>query len=181
MPLSRSGGGRGHHPGAPAAVDPEDRQAATAMAQRLLAITDRSRVELQRRLEGRGYAPSTAAEAVDRLAVRGWVDDARLAEDLARRRSSYGYGRRRVLADLVARGVDPETVSRTAGELTGGQGEAIRIAAERLRHGHAGPPPPDEVRRLAAALQRRGFDMTDIRAELRRLCSDPEGHPDGEG
>ncbi|MGA9114866.1 MAG: recombination regulator RecX, partial [Candidatus Dormiibacterota bacterium] len=65
MPLSRSGGGRGHHPGAPAAVDPEDRQAATAMAQRLLAITDRSRVELQRRLEGRGYAPSTAAEAVD--------------------------------------------------------------------------------------------------------------------
>ena len=85
MALSRSGGGRGHRPAALAAVDPDDREAAAAMAQRLLAITDRSRVELQRRLERRGYTPSTAAEAVDRLAARGWVDDARLAEDLARR------------------------------------------------------------------------------------------------
>ena len=73
-------------PAPPPAVDPEDRDAAAAMAQRLLAITDRSRVELQRRLERRGYAPATAAEAVDRLAARGWVDDGRLAEDLARRR-----------------------------------------------------------------------------------------------
>ncbi|HAW11177.1 MAG: regulatory protein RecX [Candidatus Dormibacteria bacterium] len=181
MALSRSGGGRGHRPAALAAVDPDDREAAAAMAQRLLAITDRSRVELQRRLERRGYTPSTAAEAVDRLAARGWVDDARLAEDLARRRSSHGYGRRRVLADLVARGVDPETVSRTAAELPASQGEAVRIAAERLRHRRDGPPAPDEVRRLAAALQRRGFDMADIRAELRRLCSEPAGEPDGEG
>ncbi len=150
------------------------------MAQRLLAITDRSRLELLRRLEGRGYAPATATEAVDRMAARGWVDDGRLAEDLARRRSSHGYGRRRVLADLVARGVDSETVSRTAAELTAGQGEAIRAAAARLRHGQAGPPAPDEVRRLAAALQRRGFDMADIRTELRRLCSNLDGQPDSE-
>ena len=78
-------------------------------------------------------------------------------------------------------GWTPRPSAEPPASSTGGQGEAIRIAAERLRHGHAGPPPPDEVRRLAAALQRRGFDMTDIRAELRRLCSDPEGHPDGEG
>lgn len=180
MTLTRSGGG-GRRPAAPVAVDPEDREAAAAMAQRLLAITDRSRGELQRRLERRGYAASTAAEAVDRLAARGWVDDARLAEDLARRRSSHGFGRRRVLADLVARGVDPETVSRTAAELTAGQGEAVRVAVARLRHGQAGPPAPDEVRRLAAALQRRGFDMADIRAELRRLCTDLAEEPDAEG
>ncbi len=178
MPFSRSAGLRGQRPNGPAAVDPEDREAAAAMAQRLLAITDRTRVELQRRLEGRGYAPATATEAVDRLAARGWVDDSRLADDLARRRSSHGYGRRRVLADLVARGVDPETVSRTAAELPAGPGEAVRVAAARLRHGRDGPPAPDEVRRLAAALQRRGFDMADIRAELRRICSEL---PDGEG
>jgi regulatory protein len=181
MPLSGSGGGGVRRPAAPAAVDPEDREAAAAMAQRLLAITDRSRVELQRRLERRGYAAATAAEAVDRLVARGWVDDARLAEDLVRRRSSHGFGRRRVLADLVARGVDPETVRRTAAELTAGQDDAVRVAAARLRHGQVGPPAPDEVRRLAAALQRRGFDMADIRAELRRLCSDLAGEPDGEG
>jgi regulatory protein len=142
------------------------------MAERLLAVTDRSRVELQRRLERRGYAAATAAEAVDRLEARGWVDDARLAEDLARRRLSHGYGRRRVIADLVARGVGAETVNRTAAEIGGSQTEAVRIAAERLRRGHPGPPTPPEVRRLAAALQRRGFDSADIRAVLRRLAGD---------
>jgi len=184
MPLDGSGGLRGlrgRRPEAPPAVDPDDRDAAAAMAQRLLAITDRSRVELQRRLERRGYAPATAAEALDRLAARGWVDDARVAEDLARRRLSRGYGRRRVLADLVTRGIDAETVSRTAAGIGEGQAEAVHLATERLWHGRSGPPSPAELQRLAAALQRRGFDFADIRAELRRLSAGSTAPADDQG
>jgi regulatory protein len=173
MPFASSGGQRGRRYEPPPPVDPDDRDAAAAMAQRLLAVTDRSRVELQRRLERRGYAPDTATDAVDRLQARGWVDDTRLAEDLARRRLSHGYGRRRVLADLVSRGVDAETVNRTAAALGEGQADAVRIAADRLRRGHSGPlTDPGEVRRLAAALQRRGFDMADIRAVLRQMATE---------
>jgi regulatory protein len=151
------------------------------MAQRLLAVTDRSRVELQRRLERRGYAPDTATAAVERLQARGWVDDSRLAEDLARRRLSHGYGRRRVVADLVSRGVDAETVNRTAAALGEGQAGAVRIAADRLRRGHAGPLTDVEVRRLAAALQRRGFDMADIRAVLRQMATESAALAPDEG
>jgi regulatory protein len=173
MPFAGSGGQRGRRYEPPPPVDPDDRDAAAAMAQRLLAVTDRSRVELQRRLERRGYAPDTATDAVDRLQARGWVDDTRLAEDLAQRRLSHGYGRRRVLADLVSRGVDAETVNRTAAVLGEGQADAVRIAADRLRRGHSGPlTDPGEVRRLAAALQRRGFDMADIRAVLRQMATE---------
>jgi regulatory protein len=150
------------------------------MAERLLAATDRSRVELVRRLQQRGYAPAAAAEAVDRLQARGWVDDARLAEELARRRLSHGFGRRRVLADLTARGVDAETVARVDRSLAPGQGEAIRIAVARLRRAHNGFPEPEEVRRLAGALQRRGFDSADIRAVLRRLATEGSLPPDEE-
>jgi regulatory protein len=180
MSFAGSGGQRGRRYEPPPPVDPEDRDAAAAMAQRLLAATDRSRVELQRRLERRGYAPATASEAVDRLQARGWVDDGRLAEDLARRRLSHGYGRRRVVADLVSRGVDAETVRRTAAGLGEGQADAVRLAADRLRRGHGGPLTEVEVRRLAGALQRRGFDMADIRAVLRRLAAESAAVPQDE-
>jgi regulatory protein len=180
MPFAGSGGQRGRRYEPPPPVDPQDRDAAAAMAQRLLAVTDRSRVELQRRLERRGYAPETAIAAVDRLQARGWVDDNRLAEDLARRRLSHGYGRRRVVADLVSRGVDAETVNRTAAGLGEGQADAVRIAADRLRRGHSGPLTDPEVRRLAAALQRRGFDMSDIRAVLRQMATESGAVPPDE-
>jgi regulatory protein len=181
MPFAGSGGQRGRRYEPPPPVDPNDRDAAAAMAQRLLAVTDRSRVELQRRLERRGYAPETAIEAVDRLQARGWVDDKRLAEDLARRRLSHGYGRRRVVADLVSRGVDAETVNRTAAGLGEGQADAVRIAADRLRRGHSGPLTDPEVRRIAAALQRRGFDMSDIRGVLRQMAAESASLPRDEG
>jgi regulatory protein len=163
------------------AVDPEDRDAAAALAQRLLAVTDRSRVELERRLEMRGFTRETAAAAVDRLQARGWVDDGRFATELARRRLAHGYGRRRVLADLAARGVDADTVARTDLGMAGGQTEAARLAAGRLRRGSEGPPAPQEVRRLAAALERRGFDNADIRTVLRELATGVTLPPDEGG
>jgi regulatory protein len=181
MPFATSGGQRGRQYEPPPPVDPDDREAAAAMAQRLLAVTDRSRVELQRRLERRGYAPDTATAAVERLQARGWVDDSRLAEDLARRRLSHGYGRRRVVADLVSRGVDAETVNRTAAALGEGQADAVRLAADRLRRGHSMPLTNPEVRRLAAALQRRGFDMADIRAALRQMATESTALAPDEG
>jgi regulatory protein len=178
IPLPGSGEGLGHRHETPPAVDPQDTDGAAAMAQHLLAISDRSRDELRRRLLRGGYAPETAAEALDRLEARGWVDDGRLAEELTRRRLSHGYGRRRVLADLAARGVDPQTVSRTGEALAAGQAAAVRVAAERLRRSHRGPPDAAEVIRLAGALQRRGFDSSDIRSVLREMASEVTLPPD---
>lgn len=174
--MSLAGSGASSRRGAAPLVEPDDCDAAEAMARRLLAATDRSGVELRRRLEQRGFSAATASLAVERLLARGWVDEGRLAENLARTRLDRGYGRRRVLADLVARGVDPEVVRRTAAELAGDQADAALVAAERLRPHHPGPPNAAELRRLAAALQRRGFDATDVRRALRAL-TDPDAVP----
>ncbi len=156
----------------PSTVDPDDATAADATARRLLAASDRSRSEVRRQLEDRGFSRTAATATVDRLAARGWIDEERLADDLAERRVGRGYGRRRVIADLVARGVGSEIVSRVAAELGTRQAEAVSLAAQRLRAGHApGPPDEREVRRIAAALQRRGFEAAAIRAALRRLAA----------
>jgi SOS response regulatory protein OraA/RecX len=86
-----------------------------------------------------------------------------------------------VVADLVSRGVDAETVNRTAAALGEGQADAVRIAADRLRRGHSGLLTDPEVRRLAAALQRRGFEMSDIRAVLRQMATEIASLPPDEG
>jgi len=168
MPLSRSH----RDPRAGAPPDPDDRDAAEAVARRLLATTDRSRVELERRLERRGFTAGCAAGALDRLEARGWLDDARMAEDLAQRRLRRGYGRRRVIADLAARGVAADTVTLAARSVAEAQAEAARAAAERLRPHPLGALSDREYRRLAAALARRGFDTADIRAALRQIAGE---------
>ena len=59
---------------------------------------------------------------------------------------------RRVMADLVARGVDHDAVSDAVAGIGAGQVDAARAAAARLRRGHAaGPPDQAEVRRLRGA------------------------------
>ena len=154
-------------------VDPEDRESAAAAAERMLAAADRTGAEVRRRLERQGFSPEAAGETVAYLESRGWVDDARLAGDLAEKRLARGYGRRRVIADLVSRGVDPGIVTAATTDIGLGQVEAARAAATRLRRGHAaGPPDQSEVRRLYAALQRRGFDSADIRAVLREMATE---------
>ena len=70
--------------------------------------------------------------------------------------------------------------SPTAG-LGEGQADAVRIAADRLRRGHSGPLTDPEVRRLAGALQRRGFDMADIRAVLRQMATESAALAPDEG
>jgi regulatory protein len=155
-------------------VDPDDEEAAAVAAERMLAAADRSGAEIRRRLGHQGFSPATTATTVARLEARGWLDDARLARGLAEQRLAHGYGRRRVIADLAARGIDPAIVNAAAGATGTEQVDAARAAALRLRRGHpAGPPDQGEVRRLYAALQRRGFNSGDIRTVLRELAEEP--------
>lgn len=152
-------------------VDPDDVGGAERMAGRLLAAGDRSRSEVERRLRARGYSQATATRAVERLAERGWIDDGRVAENLSRRRLERGYGRRRIIAELVARGIPPETVSEAAQQVGEDQTELALLTARRLLAGAPRPLPAPDLRRVAGALQRRGFTARDIHAALRQLTA----------
>ncbi len=148
-------------------ADPDDTDAAEAVAQRVLAASEKSCRELRERLQQRGFSAATAAAAVDRLAARGWADDLRLAEMLVRRGLASGHGRVRVIAELRARGATDAAIARAIDLLAGREMEAARTALRRLRHGQAASADGEAARRLSAALQRRGFGPAEIRAALR--------------
>ena len=114
---------------------PED---AFDVATRVLRHADRSRAELEERLEQRGFAEGERSAALDRLVELGWLDDGRTAGLRAAALADRGYGDAYIRADLERRGLPVEAA------LAGLEAEDERAR----RHADRG----------AAWLARRGFD-----------------------
>ena len=140
-------------------------------ALRLLTVRARSRRELERRLERRGFAARDIAAALDRLSEAGLVDDAAFAAAYAQSRGRRGADSRVIAAELRDRGVDPKLAERAAEAAVPVDERAERcleVAAARLAR-MEGLAPDVRFRRLAAYLDRRGYppDLIDsVLAEL---------------
>lgn len=106
-------------------------------AVRALRAADRSRAELDARLERQGFGDEERQRALDELERLGYVDDERTAALRAQRLADRGYGDAYIRDDLEHRGLPAEQA------LAGIDGE------------------PDRARRFAdkgpAWLARRGF------------------------
>jgi regulatory protein len=72
---------------------------------RALRAADRSRAELDARLEQRGFAESEREQALDELERLGYLDDERAARLRAERLAERGYGDAFIRADLERRGL----------------------------------------------------------------------------
>jgi regulatory protein len=140
-------------------------------ALRLLAVRARSRRELERRLERRGFAERDIAAALDRLSEAGLVDDAAFAAAYAESRAGRGADSRVIAAELRERGVAPKLAERAAEAAVPVDERAERcleVASARLAR-MEGLAPEVRFRRLAAYLDRRGYppDLIDsVLAEL---------------
>jgi regulatory protein len=135
---------------------------------RLLARREHSRRELERKLAGEAADPAELAALLDDFEQRGWLSEARVAEQhVARARARYGP--RRVLNDLKERGLSGDALDRAAAQLKQAEFES---AAEVWRK-RFGRPPEDlkEKARQARFLAGRGFSAEVIRAVL---GGDPE-------
>jgi regulatory protein len=133
--------------------------AAHAAALRLLTTRARTRAELRRRLEERGFEAAAVAETLDRLGRVGLVDDAALAETVAEGRAEQGLDVPAIAAELRDRGVDPAVAERAAQAAVPAETRADRcrqVAETRLAQ-LAGLPAQAQLRRLAAYLARRGY------------------------
>ena len=75
------------------------------VALRALRAADRSRSELDARLEQRGFADAERRRALDDLERLGYLDDARTATTRAERLAERGYGDTYIRADLERRGL----------------------------------------------------------------------------
>jgi regulatory protein len=136
----------------------------------LLAVRQRSRRELERRLRGAGFDGDEVAGELERLERVGLIDDEAFARAVAEqaftRRKS---GRRAVASALSAKGVDPSVATAVLDDL-GGEGDDERAAdlararAVRL----AGVPPDKAFQRLSSFLMRRGHSPEAARRAARQ-------------
>ncbi|MGH9369836.1 MAG: regulatory protein RecX [Thermoanaerobaculia bacterium] len=123
----------------------------------MLGIRSRGREELRRDLERRGFAPSAARRALDRLEAEGWLQDLAAARALVRAMGAR-YGRRRIARELAARGFSEETSSGALKELEGGrEEETLARAFRRLWKSAAGLPLSRRRQRVWRSLLQRGF------------------------
>ena len=162
----------------PAALDRlrelADVEAAERAALRALARRAHARLDLRRRLVKRQHPPAAVEAALDRLALRGLIDDRRFAEQYAALRATRGKGPARLLRDLQAQGVERRTAEQAVRRALEDEGidpglEARAVAAKRARQ-LAGLPVAVRKRRLLAFLVRRGYGGPQLRALVEELC-----------
>jgi regulatory protein len=112
----------------------------------------------------------------------GYIDDAAYARNLAASLQRQGkFGLRRIQEELARRGVERELAREVVSELDAAEERqrALQIALKAWR-----PTTPEKrdaaVRRLAALLQRRGFDWSTIRWCLTQVVPDVDIQSDTE-
>jgi regulatory protein len=134
---------------------------ARALCLRLLTARARTRAELAGQLTKRGYPDDVSARVLDRLADVGLVDDRDFAEQWVRSRHvNAGKGKRALVSELRARGVDDEVITAALADVdpSAERVRAERLVADKLRRERL----TDEAklaRRLVAMLARRGYEQ----------------------
>lgn len=136
----------------------------------LLSHRARSARELERRLARKDFPADVASAAVEDLERMGLVDDAAFAESFVRDRVRLRpKGKRVLVQELRARGVDPDTAEAAVGEVMAGEEvselELARAAAAKWS-ARSGEDPQSARRRLYGYLARRGFGSDAIREVL---------------
>lgn len=133
----------------------------------LLAVRQRSRRELERRLLGAGFEATEVADTLERLERVGLIDD----EAFARAVAEHGIEHRSESGRMIARrlataGVAPETAAAVIADLGDDEQErADQLASTRVAR-LASLEPAKAYQRLCSFLVRRGYGF-----EVARLAA----------
>ena len=148
-----------------------DRSELRARALRITGMRAMSRKELTNRLGEKGAEDQAAEETADWLEKLGVLDDEEYSKMIARHYTAKGYGKGRVRDELYRRGVPRELWDGAMAEIEEDGSAIDRIVESKLKC-----VSPDDgaeayskaVKKLTAALLRRGFSWDEIRAALER-------------
>ena len=143
-----------------------DRQKALEM----LSRRPYSRRELKDKLLRRGTDEQSVEDCIAWLDEHGFLDDGEYAGAVARHYTAKGYGTGRVKSELRRRGIERELADETLAELPENTEKIDAYIARRL----SDPKDRDSVRKIGAALFRRGYSWEEIRAALRRFDTETE-------
>ena len=129
-----------------------------------------SRRDLQRKLTAKGATEDEAAETVQWLAELGAVDDSATAAAAVQHYARMGYGPGRIRQELQRRGIPRALWEDAMAHMPPSE----EIIAAYLHAKKRDLSDPDQAKKTAAALARRGFSWNDIRAALRAAGQDWE-------
>lgn len=138
-----------------------------ALALGALGRKERSVAEMGRWLCERGVGEEEVEELVDRLIAIGALDDRRFAAHFAEdKRELAGWGRERIRAALLERGITAEDVELAIG----GDGGELERAVELLRRRGADLGDDRGRGRALAMLMRRGYEADTAYEAVRRAA-----------
>ena len=149
---------------------------ATDRALAFLTYRPRSIREVRDRLAKKGVEPEVVEAVLERLAGWGYVGDEGFARYwIENRGANQPRGRRLLQQELWRKGVEKETIDQALAEseLDEDAG-ALALARKRLPQLRA-LDEPTQRRRLAAYLQRRGYDYPTTKRALDTLLSPDDG------
>lgn len=124
--------------------------------------------ELREKLLGKGVDADSADYCVQWLAEHGFLDEAHYAAAIVRHYAAKGYGPGRIRMELQRRGIPRELQDEALADAPEDTEKLDRFLARKL----IDPTDRDAVRKVTAALYRRGFSGEEIRSALLRLGSE---------
>ena len=139
-------------------------------AMELLSRRPMSEKELVDKLIRKGEDEETARDCARWLREEGFLNDESYAAAVARHYAAKGYGPGRVRAELSRRGVDRELWDGTIEAMPENREKMDRFIAARLTD----PEDREQLRKVSAALYRRGYSWEDIRSALGRFNAETE-------
>jgi regulatory protein len=147
------------------------REAAFAM----LTRREMSARELTGKLSTQGISETAASTTVEWLSANGYVDDRRFAAMFAADRLKAGWGRQRIVSELMRKGIDRDTLTGDGwAELLEARGvtdstEQVVALVRRRFASQLDSDPVGAKNRISGFLSRRGHDWDTISAVLKAL------------
>ena len=136
----------------------------------LLSRRPLSAKELRNKLLQKGAEPQSADACVRWLLDQRLLDDESYAAAVARHYAAKGYGPGRIRQELSRHGVPRDCWDEAIGQRPDNTDKIDKLIAARLHD----PEDRDQVRKVTAALFRRGFAWDEIRAALARFSAEAE-------
>ena len=130
----------------------------------LLSFSRMSAKELHRKLVHKGVESDTAGAVVEKLQDLQLLDDAEYAAAVARHYAVKGYGAGRIRAEFSRRGIDRDLWDEALDSAPQPDDQIDRFVRTKLKD----PDDRDQVRKVSAALSRRGFSWDEIRSAISR-------------
>ena len=131
---------------------------------RYLARREYSRAELHTKLSSNATPEDNLDAVLDELVKRGWLSDARAAEQIVNARRAR-FGTQRIAHELKQKGISDDLINAALPQLRQGELEAARIVWQK-KFGVVAQDAKEKAKQMRF-LQSRGFSMEVIFRVLR--------------